>query len=520
MQIILNDWLTERISLERRVHQGDPLSPLPYVLCVEVLANLIRSSPRIEGFLLPGSRGQQARVCLYADDTTTILRDLRSLHNLFDCINVYEGGTGAKLNRSKTEAMWLGAWRSRCDEPLGLTWVKKMKILGVVFGTVPAEDLNWQTKLEKLETSLKLWKSRSLSFPGKALIIDVLGLSKLVYLARVLIPPTWVLGQVNSLIWPFLWGSKMESVGCNTCYLKVKLGGVNICNFELKAQALRLAGMVSVLDSPDDSSFFLCKHFVGRRLSFLRSCWLFLRSNSAPCASLPSPFYASCFEALSKVGNSELSSKILYVKLLAEKSSSPILSRQWAPVVGPGFSLDDHWSLVRDPFTENFKNDLLSLITLRAVKVRDSLQSWGIIPSAICASCSRRETIDHCFLNCLRVKRVWARFAPILSVLLGGQFVSSLLTVFLFCWPSVSSKRARLACHLVKSILYGIWAFRNKATFYNGRENHRAIIRYVSSDLKQRVSLDFSRFSDSRFSSLWLLDGFCALENGLPQVTI
>ena len=169
MQIILNDWLTERISLGRRVRKGDPLSPLLYVLCVEVLANLIRSSPRIEGFLLPGSRGQQARVCLY--DTTTILRDLRSLHNLFDCINVYEGGTGAKLNRSKTEAMWLGAWRSQCDEPLGLTWVKKMKILGAVFGTVPTKDLNWQPKLEKLEKSLSLWKSRSLSFPGKALII-------------------------------------------------------------------------------------------------------------------------------------------------------------------------------------------------------------------------------------------------------------------------------------------------------------------------------------------------------------
>ena len=117
MQIILNDWLTDTISLERGVRQGDPLSPFLYVLCVEVLANLIRSSPGIEGFLLPGSRGQQARVRLYRDDTTTILRDLRSLDNLFDCIDVYERGTGAKLNQSKTEAMWLGAWRSRSDDP-------------------------------------------------------------------------------------------------------------------------------------------------------------------------------------------------------------------------------------------------------------------------------------------------------------------------------------------------------------------------------------------------------------------
>ena len=59
------------------------------------------------------------------------MKDYRSLVNLFEQISVYEKGSGAKLNRSKTEAMWLGAWRNRTDEPLGLTWVRKMKILGV-----------------------------------------------------------------------------------------------------------------------------------------------------------------------------------------------------------------------------------------------------------------------------------------------------------------------------------------------------------------------------------------------------
>ena len=49
-RIILINRLTERISLKRGVRHGDPLSPLLYVLCIEVLANLIRDSPRIKGF--------------------------------------------------------------------------------------------------------------------------------------------------------------------------------------------------------------------------------------------------------------------------------------------------------------------------------------------------------------------------------------------------------------------------------------------------------------------------------------
>ena len=115
MRIILNNWLIERISLERGVRQGDRLSPLLYVLCIEVLANLIRSSPRIKGFLLPGSGGLQAKVRLYADDTT-----LERLE-LFELIDLFEKGTGAKLNRSKTEAMWFEAWKFCDDEPHGLT---------------------------------------------------------------------------------------------------------------------------------------------------------------------------------------------------------------------------------------------------------------------------------------------------------------------------------------------------------------------------------------------------------------
>ena len=73
MQIIVNNWLSEKVRLERGVRQGDPLFLLLYVLCVEVLASLIRRSPAIEGFLLPGVSGRQARVRLYADDTTVLL---------------------------------------------------------------------------------------------------------------------------------------------------------------------------------------------------------------------------------------------------------------------------------------------------------------------------------------------------------------------------------------------------------------------------------------------------------------
>lgn len=133
MRIMVNGWLSRKIDLQRGVRQGDSLSPMLYILCVEVLAAKVRNTPAIEGFLLPGARGKCFKVGQYADDTTGFLKSLLSLRVLLDVISFYEKGSGAKLNRSKSEAMWVGSWKTRDDQPFGLTWVKKMKILGVFF---------------------------------------------------------------------------------------------------------------------------------------------------------------------------------------------------------------------------------------------------------------------------------------------------------------------------------------------------------------------------------------------------
>ena len=200
--------------------------------------------------------------------------------------------------------------------------------------------------------------------------------------------------------------------------------------------------------------------------------------------------------------NFVFTSKKCYYTLLKEKSSSPVIHRYWVSCLTIGFDLDRHWSLVRDEFCENFKNDLLWLI-LRAVKVRDALKNWGFINSDCCASCSRKETIDHCFLNCSRVKAVWSHFSPFLSSLLGVTFLPNCISVFFFQWPRADAKSARLARFLIKTTLYGIWKFRNKATFHNGHEDSQAIIRYIKTDIRKRISLDHFRLSQSDFASAW-----------------
>jgi hypothetical protein len=423
--------------------------------------------------------------------------------------------------------MWLGAWRSRTDQPFGLTWVTKMKILGVVFGQVTESD-NWQPKLKKLENHLNLWKSRSLSLVGKSLIVNTLGISKLLYLATILSIPKWVATEVNNLIWPFLWGCRIETVSRQSCHQPFLRGGLGIINFQVKADALKLASILSNCSNADSKSFYLIKYFFGAKLSSLRSEWSFLRDNSSPSAQFLTPFYSNCLSALNSLRkilscqdwcDFVFTSKKCYSTLLKEKSSSPIIHRYWVSFLTIGFDLDRHWSLVRDGFCENFKNDLLWLIILRAVKVRDSMKNWGYINSDRCASCSRKETIDHCFLNCARVKVVWSHFLPILSSLLGVTFLPNCLFVFFFQWPRVDIRNARLARFVVKTILHGIWKFRNKSTFHNGNEDSRAIIRYIRIDIRKRISTDHFRLSYTNFVSAWE-SSLCSVTDSSYQVLL
>jgi len=246
------------------------------------------------------------------------------------------------------------------------------------------------------------------------------------------------------------------------------------------------------------------KYFFGSILATFRSEWTFLRDNSSPSTILLTPFYSMCLKALTNLreilslkdwADLQFSAKKCYRALLKKRSSLPVLPRPWVSLLRPGFLFERHMSLVHDGFSENYIDDLSWLITLRAVKVRDSLHSWGYIASDRCAKCNLKETIDHCFLNCVRVKRVWHRFSTTLSALLSSRFVHNCVSVS-FSTGKLSIKRM-LALPVILSnlfILYDIWKFRNKCTFYYGAERFDAIIRYIIQDVKTQINIDFFLF--------------------------
>ena len=492
-RVICNGRLTCPIFLGRGVRQGCPLSPLLYVLVSEVLSTQIRNCKAIEGFRLPGAGGLQFKVSQYADDATNFVKSERSLSMLLQVVQKYEKGSGAKLNTTKSEAMWLGRWRNNSGTPHGLKWVNKMRILGVFFsnGLLSVENDNWKTKLDKLKTVLNLWSSRDLSFVGRAMIVNVLGASRFWHVAKILPPPGWVVDNYSSIVWPFVWKGKMECISRDRCCAPVSSGGLNIVHFLTKCVSLRLSCLASLRDSFGSEKWhFLARYFLGNRLAKFDNRFSFA-SNCIPSSSMPSSFYKQCLDKLaflfSKLGSlpDNLTCKNVYSLLLVLPSVVPKSAGFWGSVVGrPINRWASVWRKSRFKLCENKKNDVLWLILHRAVRVRYSLKKWGYITNDKCAVCDRVETIEHCFLECRRAVRVWSHFSPFISRLAGSPFSVSVSDIF---FPPSDSLAQPLSSYVIITILYWVWHARNLATFRNSVLSSQATIRLVVKDIKLRI---------------------------------
>ena len=69
------------------------------------------------------------------DDTNVCVSNMSSLDELFKTLYDYEKATNAKINRDKTEALWVGKWKGRMDKPHNLKWKNDyVKFLGIYIG--------------------------------------------------------------------------------------------------------------------------------------------------------------------------------------------------------------------------------------------------------------------------------------------------------------------------------------------------------------------------------------------------
>ena len=199
---ITNDGhISESFIIERSTRQGDPISPLVFILGLEILFITLRSDENIRGIKIENN---ELKFTAYTDDASYFMRDETSAGILLNKIELFSKASGLEVNRSKSECLLLTFemnLNEYSEQFLGIPVVQNLKILGHYHGKSELV-CNFQNFYNKLDTMSKIfnnWKRRNLTIAGKNLLINSLSTSLFIFNAQIDIPPVDFIKMVEKI---------------------------------------------------------------------------------------------------------------------------------------------------------------------------------------------------------------------------------------------------------------------------------------------------------------------------------
>lgn len=183
-----NGWISRTCQMHRGIRQGCPISALLYLFVAEILSDKIKNNGLINGFTVKNLE-KEIKNIQHADDMTLSLKNIDSLKQAIKTIDIFCKLAGSKINLSKTECVLLGTLKNQYNNVEGIHVTNQsVKCLGIHIGhdKIECYNKNWMKIFHEMETLFESWKKRKLTIFGKCTIINILAISKLIYVASIL----------------------------------------------------------------------------------------------------------------------------------------------------------------------------------------------------------------------------------------------------------------------------------------------------------------------------------------------
>ena len=199
----------------RGLRQGDPLSPLLFVLVMETLGRMLDKAVlegRMSGFGVGNLEGRSMAVShlLFADDTLIFCKAYLDQILILRMILIwFKAVSGLKINLGKSELVPVGVVIN-FDLFLAVLGCKQgslpMKYLGLPLGAKFKNKTIWNPILEKMERRLAGWKRLYLSKGGRVTLIKSTLSNLPTYFLSLFPIPASVAKRIEKLQWNFIWG--------------------------------------------------------------------------------------------------------------------------------------------------------------------------------------------------------------------------------------------------------------------------------------------------------------------------
>ena len=256
-EIICNGMTVEGYKILRGVKQGDALSCILFIICIEPLLrniknnqNIARLESRLLPIELPNSYG-------FADDVSVITKnDVVTVQSVFDEYELFSNNSGLILNADKTELLFFNRNNDH-DKELRIMYrghqyllrgMASIKINGIIFQQDPTrrEEANVRKAIEAMERLLRTWSTRRLTLIGRILILKTFAISKLIFIMQSLMLSENSYKEIVKVLFKFMWNKNFDGAKAperlrrSIMYTPTKFGGFGMLDVRQLGNSLDL----------------------------------------------------------------------------------------------------------------------------------------------------------------------------------------------------------------------------------------------------------------------------------------
>ncbi|XP_019232804.1 PREDICTED: uncharacterized protein LOC109213459 [Nicotiana attenuata] len=215
--IALNGGVYGSIEGKRGLRQGDPISPLIFVICMEYFSRIMKQVATMQGFEFHTKcKGLKLNHLCFADDVLLFCKgELPSILLMLRGLATFSEASGLKTNEAKSNIYSANMNEHDLGDLCEITGYKRgtmpFRYLGVPISAKKISSMDCEMLVDKICARIKSWGSSNLSYARRVMLINSVLLHIHTYWSSIFILPKKITKNITTICRNFLWDGRTNT---------------------------------------------------------------------------------------------------------------------------------------------------------------------------------------------------------------------------------------------------------------------------------------------------------------------
>ncbi|XP_062080849.1 uncharacterized protein LOC133785644 [Humulus lupulus] len=474
------------LQAKRGLRQGDPISPLLFVIGMEYLTRILSKVAKAAEFKFhPRCQSLKLTHLCFADDLLLFCKgDYISAHLLLKGFKLFSNSSGLKANISKFAVYGAGMNSNTIDRLVALSGFQKCSLpfqyLGMKICAKRISKADCVSLVDKMVSRIRIWSSRNLSYAGRIVLINSVLLSINSYWSQLVILPRSIFQRIIQVCRAYLW--KGVDWSCNPGHVSWSVicrskseGGLGFRDIALWNFCAMGKHVWDISSKKDNlwvkwvNTIYIKQGDWWNHVAPIDASWYWKRIVQVK-DKLKSVFSHQEFHRF----NFTIASLV---------SKLNIVAGRW------------QFAMIWDRFSYPKHRVIIWLALLDRLPTLDRIQRYKPLQSLVCLLCGNAvECHSHLFFSCCVSSKILVEIMQWCNIAYQGNNLKYLLK-----WigkKKISQGRRKIFISIISALVYHIWHSRNYVLWNQISIPIVVIVRNIIHSVCERLfNINFSKFN-------------------------